>query len=386
MNMVDVTVIHNSRHTMLCLIETLHSKPRVFCSFVYAANSRSERKELWKDIIRAKRMTTEWPWMMIGDFNVTLKNEDHSNGGYRISNDMQDFINCVNTVEMEDLCSNGVYYTWIKSPLNPQNSILIKLERAMVNEELMLKFPDANALFLPYLVSDHSPMVVKEDLKVAQVNLDKNPHNHDIKEKEVIALKEYNEALKDEESLLSQKIKNAMFDIDNKAPSPDGYTSAFYKKAWKIVGKDVFPKVSTPNKVSDYRLIACCNVVYKCISKILTDRIKYGLHKLVNLNQSAFIQGRIIQNNILVTQEPLKGYDGKNGPCKCCLKIDIAKAYDTVDWKFLEKPLVHFGFHEKMVKWIGLCYYCKVLYLSKWRKEGVLFKLQGLRQGDLTNG
>ncbi|GJR32719.1 hypothetical protein Tco_0780479 [Tanacetum coccineum] len=48
----------------------------------------------------------------------------------------------------------------IKSLLNPQNSILKKLDKAMVNEELILKFPDANALFRPYLVSDHSPVVV----------------------------------------------------------------------------------------------------------------------------------------------------------------------------------------------------------------------------------
>nr|GEV70540.1 hypothetical protein [Tanacetum cinerariifolium]GEV70977.1 hypothetical protein [Tanacetum cinerariifolium] len=274
-------------------------------------------------------MTTGWLWMMIEYFNVTVNNDEHSNGGSRISNDMQDFIDRVNTFEMEDLCSNRVYYTWIKSYLNPQNNILKKLDRAMVNEELMLKFPDAIALFLPYLVFDHSPVVVKfhqryekkirpfrfinyivekeeflpivtkgcnievrDDLKVAQVNLNKNPHNHDIKEKEVITLKEYNKALKDEDSLLSQKvkvdwiskgdrnnqnihkilksrrkaskivsicddqgrrsegtliegqeiidleIKNAMFNTqDNKAPGPDGYASTFIKRPRRLWGK-----------------------------------------------------------------------------------------------------------------------------------------------------
>ncbi|GKB52890.1 RNA-directed DNA polymerase, eukaryota, reverse transcriptase zinc-binding domain protein [Tanacetum coccineum] len=71
----------------------------------------------------------------------------------------------------------------------------------------------------------------------------------------------------------------------------------------------------------------------KC--KIITKRIKPGLHKLVDLNQSDFIQGRVIQDNILIAQELLKGYDRKNGINKCCFKIDIAKAYDTVDWCFL---------------------------------------------------
>ncbi|GJY37591.1 RNA-directed DNA polymerase, eukaryota, reverse transcriptase zinc-binding domain protein [Tanacetum coccineum] len=97
----------------------------------------------------------------------------------------------------------------------------------------------------------------------------------------------------------NEEIKAALFDIDScKAAGPDGYTS--------------LPKIDTPNKVSDFRPIACCNVLYKCISKILTNKIKEGLSKVVIINQSAFIPGRHIQDNILISQDLLKGYNRNN--------------------------------------------------------------------------
>ena len=114
--------------------------------------------------------------------------------------------------------------------------------------------------------------------------------------------------------VLDSEIKGAMFSIGNdKAPGPDGFTSVFSKKAWEVVGGDVckavrdfftngkllqeinrtilalLPKVSTPTHVNDFRPISCCNVIYKCISKIITNRIKDGLDDVVSNNQSALI-------------------------------------------------------------------------------------------------
>ncbi|GJX43363.1 RNA-directed DNA polymerase, eukaryota, reverse transcriptase zinc-binding domain protein [Tanacetum coccineum] len=144
----------------------------------------------------------------------------------------------------------------------------------------------------------------------------------------------------------------------------DGYTACFFKNALSVIGNEVclavkeffrsgkllkevnstlialIPKVHHPKFVIEFRSIACCNVLYKNISKILTNRIKGCLSNLVNLNQSAFIQGRNIQDNILLTNKLLKGYDRKGSSKRCALKIDIAKAYDTVNWEFIRNVLI----------------------------------------------
>nr|GEV32451.1 hypothetical protein [Tanacetum cinerariifolium] len=179
-----------------------------------------------------------------------------------------------------------------------------------------------------------------------------------------------------------KEIKMALFDIDdNKASGPNGYTSKFFKSAWSVVGKDrcaaikefftsgkllgelntsiisLIPKVVVPKKVINYRPISCCNVVYKTISKVITNRLKRVLNGLVGENQSAFIPGRQISDNILLTQEFMRGYHWNvwHGSSRCAFKINIQYAYDTVNWKFLESILKCFGFHPIIINWIMIC-------------------------------
>ncbi|GKF68484.1 RNA-directed DNA polymerase, eukaryota, reverse transcriptase zinc-binding domain protein [Tanacetum coccineum] len=86
--------------------------------------------------------------------------EEHSAGGSRISNDMQESMECVNDIEVEDVNCFGLVYTWIKSPSKPETSILKKLDRAMVNSDFLDKYGKAPARFHPFLISDHSPVVL----------------------------------------------------------------------------------------------------------------------------------------------------------------------------------------------------------------------------------
>ncbi|XP_057951715.1 uncharacterized protein LOC131146240 [Malania oleifera] len=177
-----------------------------------------------------------------------------------------------------------------------------------------------------------------------------------------------------------EEIKAALFNIgDLKSPSPDGYSACFFKRAWRMVGKDVslaikeffesrkllkqlnhtvialIPKSNHVVIVQEYRPIACCNVIYKTIAKILAERIKPCLEELVCLAQSAFVKQKSMIKNICLVQEIVRKYARKRVSLRCLLKIDLKKAYDSISWKFVKDMLVHLNFSRTMVGWIMQC-------------------------------
>ncbi|KAK4383900.1 hypothetical protein Sango_3110100 [Sesamum angolense] len=177
-----------------------------------------------------------------------------------------------------------------------------------------------------------------------------------------------------------EEVKDAFFDIaEDKAPGPDGYSSGFYKAAWPVIGKEVvkaiveffstgrllkqvnttmlalIPKVRVPNLVSDFRPISCCNVLYKVITKIIVQRLRLVLDKMISPSQNAFVRGRSIGDNILLAQEMFTGYNRQGLPKRCALKVDLRKAYDTVEWDFLIAALQLFGFPDVFIGWIEEC-------------------------------
>ncbi|KAL0293434.1 UNVERIFIED_CONTAM: hypothetical protein Sradi_6938000 [Sesamum radiatum] len=76
------------------------------------------------------------------------------------------------------------------------------------------------------------------------------------------------------------------------------------------------------------------------------------LDMLISPSQNAFVPGRAIGDNILLAQELFSGYNQKHLPPRCALKVDLRKAYDTVEWDFLRAVLMLFGFPEQFIQWI----------------------------------
>ncbi|GJY87171.1 RNA-directed DNA polymerase, eukaryota, reverse transcriptase zinc-binding domain protein [Tanacetum coccineum] len=119
-DVVQVVLIHSTRHMMLCLIENIQNHEKMYCSFIYADNKGMDMRLLWNDLLLAKCCTVRCPWVIMGDFNVTLKLDRNS----------------------------------IKSPSSPDTSILKKLDRVMENDEFTSKYNNAHVVFHPFIVSD----------------------------------------------------------------------------------------------------------------------------------------------------------------------------------------------------------------------------------------
>ncbi|KAL0290871.1 UNVERIFIED_CONTAM: hypothetical protein Sradi_7040100 [Sesamum radiatum] len=206
----------------------------------------------------------------------------------------------------------------------------------------------------------------------------------------------------------SGEIKEAFFDIsDDSAPGPDGYTSAFFKAAWTEIGEEVcaavkeffvsgrllkqinatvlvlIPKLQMPTRVSEFRPIACCNVLYKAISKILVKRMQKVLNSLIDYSQTAFVPGRSIMDNIMLAQELLSGYNIARSPKRCTIKIDIQKAYDSVQWDFLLETLKIFKFPHRFVTWMEQCVTTAAFSIAlNGQLHGFFKGSKGIRQGD----
>lgn len=95
-----------------------------------------------------------------------------------------------------------------------------------------------------------------------------------------------------------------------------------------------------------YRSISLCNVANKIIFKILANLLKSFLFRLISPMQSAFVQGRVIQENSILTHEVFHLLKNKwHGRNYMTIRADIEKAYDGMEWNIIVCVLQCFGFH-----------------------------------------
>ncbi|GJY53712.1 non-LTR retroelement reverse transcriptase-like protein [Tanacetum coccineum] len=149
-----------------------------------------------------------------------------------------------------------------------------------------------------------------------------------------------------------EEIRKVVFAMPReKSPGPDG----FLPKGINSTILALIPKKKGAKTMKDYRPISCCNVVYKIISKILANRLKVLLPKFITPNQSAFVKDRLLMENLLLATEIINDYHKEDITARCAMKIDISKAFDSVQWPFLLNVLKALDMPDKYIHWINLC-------------------------------
>ncbi|CAO2142968.1 unnamed protein product [Urochloa humidicola] len=192
----------------------------------------------------------------------------------------------------------------------------------------------------------------------------------------------------------------------NSSPGPDGFGPGFYAAAWDTVAPAVLrfaaafhagqvelerlnrsfivmlPKCADATKASDYRPICLQNCSLKIVAKMLTTRLQREIPRLIDTDQTGFIRGRSIAENFIYALELIQCCNKRKLPT-LVLKLDFAKAFDSVDWTALMDVLAARGFPELWCQWILSMLTTSKMAVLVNGSPGPWFGCgRGLRQGD----
>jgi len=204
-----------------------------------------------------------------------------------------------------------------------------------------------------------------------------------------------------------EEVSEVLKEMQNgKAPGPDGFNVDFFKACWNIVKQDILnvvedskmnrtilkvlntsfisliPKQDIAKTPDKFRPIAFCNVVYKIISKVVSNRLKPILPTLVFGEQSSYVEGRQIFNNIIQAHEVVHSLTS-NRKARMTMQLDLAKAYDKLNWTYIRRALIAFGFDHNWVRWVmALVTSSSFSILVNGSPSETFIPTRALRQGD----
>ena len=194
---------------------------------------------------------------------------------------------------------------------------------------------------------------------------------------------------------------------NNKSPGSDGFTIEFFKCFWKQLGTFIvrsintgyfkgqlsttqrqgiiicIPKQNKPKHfIENWRPISLLNVIYKIASGTIANRLKTVLNKLVNKDQTGFLAGRYIGENIRLIYD-LMHYTEKNNIPGLLFIIDFQKAFDSVSWSFISNVLNYFNFGDTIKNWIRVLHTIVSSAINQGGNLSSFFQIyRGCRQGD----
>ena len=210
-----------------------------------------------------------------------------------------------------------------------------------------------------------------------------------------------------EGDLIKKECLEALNDMEaDKSPGTDGLPAEFYKFFWNDISDTLIkalnygyeigqlsvtqrrgvikllPKKDTiPHFIKNWRPISLLNCDYKIATKAIANRIKKVIPNVINQDQTGFIKGRFIGENIRLIDSLIKYSVDRNIP-GLLLFLDFEKAFDTLEWHFIRKALQHFGFGQSLINWVNVFYSSAESCVLNNGWASYFFRLsRGVRQG-----
>ncbi|RVW78982.1 Exonuclease 1 [Vitis vinifera] len=323
-----------------CRFKNVEDGFRWIFSGVYGPTLRRYRELFWEELQAIRGLWND-PWCVGGDFNMIRFPNECRRGG-RVSSSMRRFLEVIDDLDLRDLPLQGGPFTW-SGGLNSQT--MSRLDRFLVTEDWEGYFNEVVQSTLPKPMSDHFPILLD------------------------------GEGL--EEAFTKEEVFSALSDLNgDKASGPDGFSLSFWQFSWDFVKEEVMcflkefhehgrfvrslnstflvliPKKMGAEDLRDFRPISLVGGLYKLLAKVLANRLKKVMGKVVSSAQNAFVEGRQILDAVLIANEAIDSMLKRNESGVLC-KLDIEKAYDHLNWNFLLLVLAKNGFQGE-VDWLDI--------------------------------
>ncbi|GKV25647.1 hypothetical protein SLEP1_g35046 [Rubroshorea leprosula] len=395
----------------------------------------NERLETWTMILK---MIEEGDncWCIAGDFH-SMRSVEERRGRSKHSNYREDLNEFIELARLVDLPLTRRKFTWYKSDGSAKSRLdrfLLSDEAAakinevdnknedgeITEEDILLRREGFSELWETWQRREvawkektkldwiEEPSVVKQEVR-EYFNKIFQEEQWDRLKLGGLQFKQLNEedGVWLEREVSAEEVKQAVWDCGgDKSPGPDGFSFHIIKSIRNVIEKDIvdfvqefsrngklvkglnssfivlIPKKDNPIDLKDYKLISLIGTLYKIISKVLANRIKKVLPKVINGTQSAFLGGRQITYGILILNEVVEEIRRKK-ISSFIFKADFEKAYDSVNWAFLDEMMRRLGFGEKWRLWIKECLQTATVSVLVNGSPTEEFKMEkGLRQGD----
>ncbi|RVW53777.1 Transposon TX1 uncharacterized 149 kDa protein [Vitis vinifera] len=362
---LDLLEMEMGNFSISCRLKNVEDGMVWIFTGVYGPCNRKEREALWEELGAIRGLWDE-PWCLGGDFNVTLSQRDRSRQG-SLNGAMRRFAQVVDDLVLIDLPLQGVCFLGaggvvqcrLPRPTSDHFPILLKggeMSRDPLRSGLKTCGSRLMGLRISFGIGGREGLEVNKSSALQQIEFwDRVECDRGLSEREMDLKNEAKENFKKwalwKKSIGDKCLGSCGLEkgIRIQGPGPDGFTVAFWEACWDFVKEEVvelfkefydqksfakilnstflviIPKKGGAEDLGEFRPISLLGGLYKLLAKVLANRLKQVLDKVVSADQNAFVRGRQILDASLIANEVVDYWQKRKEKGLVC-KLDIKKA------------------------------------------------------------